>query len=75
MVQSKKFEQSFLNEYMAIKLHEYDVKERGIAIGMKKGEAQKANSIAVNMLKSGKFSFEDVALYTGLSVEYLKTLV
>ena len=29
MVQTKKFEQTFLNEYFALNLHEHDVKRRG----------------------------------------------
>ena len=90
MVQSKKFEQSFLNEYMAIKLHEFDVKERGraegfakgeakgIAIGMErgmaKGKTEKAIEVAQNLIKRG-VPLEVVAESTGLSESYLSTLL
>ncbi len=82
MVQSKKFEQTFLNEYMAIKLHESDIERRAMAAGREQGlEEGRAEGItegttnaAVGMLKLG-VPIETVAQGTGLSVEYLKTLV
>ena len=40
MVQSKKFEQTFLNEYMAIKLHESDIERRAMAAGREQGRAE-----------------------------------
>ncbi len=35
MVQTKKFEQSFVNEYMAWNLHDMDVRRQGIQQGAK----------------------------------------
>lgn len=40
MVKQKKFEQTFINEYMAWNLHDSDVKKQGIAEGISQGAAQ-----------------------------------
>lgn len=86
MVQQKKFEQTFINEYMAIKLHDYDIEQRAMAAGMEKGlekglekgiaqgEAKGKTDAAIGMLKFG-LPLETIEKCTGLSVEYLKTLV
>ena len=61
MVQTKKFEQSFVNEYMAWNLHDMDVRRQGIQQGAKSN----AISNARNFLKMG-LSPEQVAAGVGL---------
>ena len=60
MVQTKKFEQSFVNEYMAWNLHDQDVERRG-----------KLN-ICIELIKSGLLSIKDAALKLGMSETDLK---
>lgn len=50
MVQAKKFEQTFFNEYMAWNLHDMDVKKQGIQQGIQQGIKQSALASARNAL-------------------------
>ena len=40
MVTTKKFENTFVNEYMAWNLHDRDVREQGVKQGLKQGIKQ-----------------------------------
>jgi predicted transposase YdaD len=67
----------FLTEYneqktMAAFRDEYIAEGR--AEGRAEGEENKANSIALTLLKRGKDTIEDIALITGLSVDTVKAL-
>ena len=64
MVQAKKFEQTFFNEYMAWNLHDMDVKKQGIQQGIK----QSALASARNALALG-LSSEQAAQISGLPLE------
>ena len=78
MVQTKKFEQTFVNEYLARMLHERDVEKRakaaglaegraaGLAEGRTEGRAEGQSVIVRNMISLGK-SFAEIASLTGLS--------
>ena len=70
MVQTKKFEQTFINEYLAWNLHDKDVelrgKKAGLAEGKKAGLAEGVKMTARNMLADG-LPREKIARYTGLS--------
>ena len=59
MVQTKKFEQSFVNEYLAWNLHYRDVKKQG------KLEAY------IEMIKDGLLSLKDAALKLGMTEDAL----
>ena len=65
MVQTKKFEQSFVNEYMAWNLHDMDVRRQGIQQGIQQGAKSNAISNARNFLKMG-LSPEQVSAGVGL---------
>jgi len=69
MVETKKFEQTFLNEYLAIKLHENDVLQRG----KEEGRAEGIRSTALKMLNDG-LPLSSITLYTGLSEEEISSL-
>ena len=69
MVQTKKFEQSFINEYLAWSMHDKDVEMRG----RNEGEAAKARSAARNALAMG-LSQAQVSQITGLSIEEIAKL-
>ena len=60
MVQAKKFEQSFVNEYLAWNLHDQDVERRS------KLEAY------IDLVKDGLLSLKDAALKLGMTEEALK---
>lgn len=64
MVQAKKFEQTFFNEYMAWNLHDMDVKKQGIQQGIK----QSALASARNALALG-LSSEQAAQISGLPLD------
>ena len=65
MVQTKKFEQTFINEYLAWNLHDKDVELRGKNEGIK--------MTARNML-ADKIPLEKIARYTGLSLPEVEKL-
>lgn len=60
MVQAKKFEQSFVNEYLAWNLHDQDVERRS------KLEAY------IDLVKDGLLSLKDAASKLGMTEEALK---
>ena len=64
MVQTKKFEQSFVNEYMAWNLHDQDVERRGKEIGKM--------SAYIGLIKDGLLSLKDAASRLGMSESALK---
>lgn len=68
MVQAKKFEQTFFNEYMAWNLHDMDVKKQGIQQGIQQGIKQSALASARNALALG-LSSEQAAQISGLPLE------
>ncbi|MBQ0052310.1 MAG: Rpn family recombination-promoting nuclease/putative transposase [Treponema sp.] len=59
MVESGKFEQSWINQYMAYQLHEWDVQDRAME--------EKAKTIAKKMLLANEPS-EKIITYTGLEL-------
>ena len=62
MVQEKKFQNTFLNEYLAIQLHERDVEERAEQRGMIAGKIATAK-----ILKQSNVDIALIAKSTGLS--------
>ena len=88
MVQTKKFEQTFVNEYLARMLHERDVEKRakaaglaegraegraaGLAEGRTEGRAEGQSVIVRNMISLGK-SFAEIASLTGLSENQVRS--
>ena len=63
MVQAKRFEQTFVNEYLAWNLHDYDVRQRGIKEGIEEGKF----SAYAELVKSGLLSAKDAAEKLGMS--------
>ena len=74
MVQAKKFEQTFINEYLAWNLHEQDVERRGHAAGRKEGEIAKAINAAKNLLAMRLGTHEQIARAVGLPLEKIDEL-
>lgn len=76
MVQAKKFENTFINEYLAIQLHKYDIanraKQTGIAEGKRIGIAEGRMAMSVDLIKSGLLSVKDAAEKLGISEEELR---
>ena len=64
MVQTKKFEQTFLNEYMAAHLHDLDVQ--------RKGREEGRVSAYLEFVKSGLISIKDAAAKLGISESELQ---
>ena len=69
MVQAKKFEQSFVNEYLAWNLHDQDVERRG----KQAGKLEEKIETAKRLIKMG-LSSDTVIQATGLSFDSLKNL-
>lgn len=59
MVQEKKFEQSFLNEYFAWNLHDQDI--------MRRGRAEGRAAAYIELVKSGVLSLKDAAAKLGVA--------
>ena len=64
MVQTKKFEQTFVNEYLAWNLHDQDV--------LKRGKEEGRIALSVDLIKSGLLSVKDAAIKLGMSEADLK---
>ena len=65
MVQTKKFQNTFLNEYLAIQLHERDVEERAEQRGVIAGKialAKKFMAMGHSPAESAAFAEIDVGL-------------
>ena len=77
MVQAKRFEQTFVNEYLAWNLHDYDVRQRGIKEGredgIKKGREEQALETA-RILKRTGIDAVLISQSTGLSPEDVEAL-
>ena len=71
MVQAKRFEQTFVNEYLAWNLHDYDVRQRGLEEGIKKGREDGIKegkfSAYAELVKEGLLSEKDAAEKLGMS--------
>ena len=77
MVQTKKFEQTFVNEYLAWNLHDQDVERRGKLEGRKEGRLegiQEANTETAKRLMALGIPIDTITQATGLSLEFVKTL-
>ena len=70
MVQTKKFEQSFVNEYLAWNLHDRDVERRG----RQQGKLE-ANIETAQKLKSLGIPLETITQATGLSIDTVKQIL
>lgn len=77
MVQAKRFEQTFVNEYLAWNLHDYDVRQRGIKEGreegIKKGREDGRINMCLELVKSGLLSVKDAAEKLGMSEAKLQS--
>ena len=73
MVTTKKFENTFVNEYMAWNLHDRDVREQGIKQGKAEGIRQGIAQTAANLVKAG-VSPDLISKATGLSEEEIRAL-
>ncbi|MBQ3800075.1 MAG: Rpn family recombination-promoting nuclease/putative transposase [Treponema sp.] len=67
MVQAKRFEQTFVNEYLAWNLHDYDVRQRGIKEGREDGIKEGKFSAYAELVKDGLLSVKDAAEKLGMS--------
>ena len=81
MVQTKKFENTFVNEYMAWNLHDMDVERRAKAEGRKEGRKEgitegmnTARAETAKNLFSMGLSIENIAKATELSLDFVKKL-
>lgn len=52
-------------EYMTLEMRYRELLEQGLEQGLEQEKTQ----TALRMFKAGKLSFEEIALYTGLSIE------
>ena len=69
MVQTKKFEQTFVNQYMAYNLHDLDVRRQGRAEG-----AHNAKLEAARLMKANNLATADIVKYTGLTEKEVQEL-
>ncbi len=85
MVQAKRFEQTFVNEYLAWNLHDYDVRQRGIKEGREEGikegredglkEGRKEQALeTARILKRTGIDAALISQSTGLSPEDVEAL-
>ena len=75
MVQVKKFENTFINEYLAINLHERDVEKRATQRGLEQGNKAGKLSMCIDLVKSNLLSIKDACLKLGLSEDEFKKML
>ncbi|WP_191014576.1 hypothetical protein [Treponema zioleckii] len=73
-MQTKKFEQSFVNEYLAWNLHDRDVERRSRLEGKIEGKLE-ANIETARRLKSLGIPLETITQATGLSIDTVKQIL
>ena len=64
----------FRNDYLAIDLHDRDIRWVALAEGRKEGAEQKAIETAKNMILQSVGTLEQISSVTGLSVEEINKL-
>lgn len=78
LVEEIKLQEEFKTRYMAVNLHERDIrveaKREGITEGIAQGAHDKAIEAASNLLKMGLGTIEQIAQAQGLSVEEVRAL-
>ena len=75
MVQAKKFENTFLNEYLAIRLHERDIEKRAEERVMEKGMEKGKIAAYADFIKDGLISLKDAAIKLGIPEEDLQAQI
>ena len=77
LVEEAKINNKFRNDYLAMNLHDRDIKEQafneGLSSGIQQGKYEQSLETARNMLAFGD-SIEKVSVITGLSVEEIEKL-
>lgn len=75
MVQTKKFQNTFINEYLAINLHERDLRKRATEQGLQQGLQQGKVEAYIDLIKSNLLSVKDASVKLGMpESEILKML-
>ena len=73
LVEESKINNKFRNDYLAMNLHDRDIRRVALAEGREQGAEQKAIETAKNLIKEG-LSAEQIARCTNLSVEKVQEL-
>lgn len=78
LVEEAKINNKFRNDYLAMNLHDRDIKEQafneGLSSGIQRGKYEQSLETARNMLSFGD-SVEKISVITGLSLEIIEQLV
>ena len=75
MVQAKKFEQSFLNEYFAWNLHDQDIEQRSREEGRREGRMEGKLDTYRELIRSNLISIKDAALKLNMAESELKKML
>ena len=65
LVEKYKEDENFRSDYLAVNLHDHDIRYEALQEGAQK----KAVEAAINLLKINKLSPDEIALATGLSID------
>ena len=68
-VESVKKDDKWRVSYMTLQMRYQEKYEEGLEQGLEQGAHNEKCKSAIRMLKSGKFSLEETALYSGLPIE------
>ncbi len=77
-VQSVRRNEKWRMDYMTLQMHYQEKYEQGYDEGydngFDKGDRKRAISVATRMIESNKLSLEDIAIYSGLTLEQVLAL-
>ena len=74
LVEESKINNKFRNDYLAMNLHDRDIRWVALAEGRKEGAERKAIETAKNMILQSVGTLEQISSVTGLSVEEINKL-
>ncbi len=74
LFEATKNNNKFRNDYLAMNLHDRDIRWIALAEGRKEGAEQKAIETAKNMILQSVGTLEQISSVTGLSVEEINKL-
>ncbi len=73
-VQSARKNEKWRLDYMTLQMHYQEKYEQGVEQGIEQGIEQGNRQSALRMIEAGKLSLEEIALYSGLTLEQVSEL-
>ena len=73
-VQSVRDNEKWRLDYMTLQMSYQEKFEQGVEQGIEQGASQEKKKSAIRMIEAGKLSLDEIAIYSGLSLEQVLEL-